>query len=105
MSNTHKHMCAHTQAHARAHTHTHTHAHLNKGMCYQTGPKERIRCICLSEKPMSECISYRYRVIGMHKGEPNATWRPCAPSKHDVDSNLQIKMYGLSSSKEKNLKK
>lgn len=41
----------------------------------------------------------------MGKGEPNATWRPCAPSKCDGDSNLQIKMYWLSTSKEKNLKK
>lgn len=38
------------------------------------------------------------------QGEPNATWRPCAPSKCDGDSNLQIKMYWLSTSKEKNLK-
>lgn len=36
------------------------------------------------------------------QGEPHATWRPCAPSKHGADSNLQIKMYKLSTSKEKN---
>lgn len=37
----------------------------------------------------------------MGKGKPNTTWRPFVPSKHDADSNLQIKMYKLPTSKEK----
>lgn len=37
----------------------------------------------------------------MGKGKPNTTWSPFVPSKHDVDSDLQIKMYKLPTSKER----